>query len=783
MARTKQRARRASNASDSSDEGGGFRGKFKRVTDKLPSSSTISETLWKWRCKIFPPKEGDSDDESEEDKKKEVGKDPVVKTMYEGPESTHWNYDWVDYPPKQISKAAAKSQDRVAIKVFKVKDMEKPCIAGRSPLKFHSIEVQNPALLAALAPILKQQDYHISENESAKFTPPFAPLWFCKGEIQALHKKTPDGDSLKEHLTLLTNVMTDIHKELTIKKKNLEPSGLIDFKTAWTLYPRGTTVYSRDLASEFLCKVTSAEYVTHTSGTYLDIHAKVLKFNGQSFIWSSKSLKIPGFKGNKPIRQLSHYPVDFSSDKPAIYSRLLARGKSVLDLQGLKYHCYNSVALYMDGEEIHKQNVEGRILVDTTGYHKYKENDVRRGDKKKSKRREDEEGEDDDWALGGWDDDSDSESESEDEYDSDSDSDNDDDDNPVARSRALRKPLSERQCQRNKREMLKREEDLVFIYGLIGGYSLKSKLWLQFYVEDIEPMVWNDAAYSHLVYDEQQKDLILSFVQNHSANGPSPTNSASSSSSTAVEDEATADATAPTRTLAPMEDVIVGKGQGLVVLLSGPPGTGKTLMAEAVADRTHRPLMYLQAEDLGISASDLGPRLKRSLQMAAEWDAVVLLDEADVYMAERDPNNIHRNELVSIFLRELEYFRGILFLTTNLYRTIDQAFRSRVSLHLIFNSLSRDARELVWRKFLERLPEDGAAVGKQVEKESVSDADLKEISLWQLNGREIKNAVKMVRSWCHHKGYVLGLDKLESGIKVTNPHATKDSDVDPELYD
>ena len=36
-----------------------------------------------------------------------------------------------------------------------------------------------------------------------------------------------------------------------------------------------------------------------------------------------------------------------------------------------------------------------------------------------------------------------------------------------------------------------------------------------FYVEDILPMVWNDTAFDHLVYDEQQKDLIMSFVEHH----------------------------------------------------------------------------------------------------------------------------------------------------------------------------------------------------------------------------------------------------------------------------
>lgn len=241
------------------------------------------------------------------------------------------------------------------------------------------------------------------------------------------------------------------------------------------------------------------------------------------------------------------------------------------------------------------------------------------------------------------------------------------------------------------------------------------------------------------------------------------------------------------------------------MLLSGPPGTGKTLMAEAVADRTRRPLFYLQAEDLGINAAVLGANIKKVFEMATEWDAVILLDEADVFMAERHPQDIARNELVSIFLRELEYFRGIIFLTTNLYSTIDSAFRSRVSLHLLFSALTPEARMLIWRKFLDRLPpppqaklllpeagptpaekkdKQAATAETEVEEGVLSDEDIKELSAWQLNGREIKTAVKMTRTWCDHKGYPLSLSRLENGIKVTSPHATKCShEQDTSLYD
>jgi hypothetical protein len=45
-----------------------------------------------------------------------------------------------------------------------------------------------------------------------------------------------------------------------------------------------------------------------------------------------------------------------------------------------------------------------------------------------------------------------------------------------------------------------------------------------------------------------------------------------------------------------------------------------------VADGTRRPLYHFQAEELGTDASTLGPKLAEILKIAAEWDAVLLLD-------------------------------------------------------------------------------------------------------------------------------------------------------------
>jgi len=45
-----------------------------------------------------------------------------------------------------------------------------------------------------------------------------------------------------------------------------------------------------------------------------------------------------------------------------------------------------------------------------------------------------------------------------------------------------------------------------------------------------------------------------------------------------------------------------------------------------VADKTRRPLYYLQAEELGTNATDLGKTVKKVFEMATEWNAVILLD-------------------------------------------------------------------------------------------------------------------------------------------------------------
>ena len=94
-------------------------------------------------------------------------------------------------------------------------------------------------------------------------------------------------------------------------------------------------------------------------------------------------------------------------------------------------------------------------------------------------------------------------------------------------------------------------------------------------------------------------------------------------------------------------DLVKGKGRGLIILLHGAPGVGKTSTAESVAEFTKKPLFPITCGDIGETARDVEENLDRCFQMANKWGCVLLLDEADVFLAQRNKNDLKRNALVS----------------------------------------------------------------------------------------------------------------------------------------
>ena len=74
---------------------------------------------------------------------------------------------------------------------------------------------------------------------------------------------------------------------------------------------------------------------------------------------------------------------------------------------------------------------------------------------------------------------------------------------------------------------------------------------------------------------------------------------------------------------------------------------GKTLTAECIADLYERPLYSVTSGDVGVDPDTVEERLRDIFDYAVTWNAVLLLDEADVFLAERNLENLERNALVS----------------------------------------------------------------------------------------------------------------------------------------
>lgn len=142
-------------------------------------------------------------------------------------------------------------------------------------------------------------------------------------------------------------------------------------------------------------------------------------------------------------------------------------------------------------------------------------------------------------------------------------------------------------------------------------------------------------------------------------------------------------------------DVIKGKGDGAVILLSGAPGTGKTLTAEVYAEAEQRPLYSVQCSQLGTSPDKLEEALLRVFDRAKRWNAVMLLDEADVYIHKRGDSML-QNAVVGVFLRVLEYQNTILFLTTNRPDDVDDAIASRCIAKIDYESPNPEDALKIW---------------------------------------------------------------------------------------
>ncbi|KAM7210502.1 hypothetical protein V8F06_014115 [Rhypophila decipiens] len=301
---------------------------------------------------------------------------------------------------------------------------------------------------------------------------------------------------------------------------------------------------------------------------------------------------------------------------------------------------------------------------------------------------------------------------------------------------------------------------LMLLPAGIYGFYFKEKKWIRLLVDHTRPVNWNKKAFEQLVLPKRTKSLVKGLVM--------------------VRKQTLGQSDLKIGLKGKSNDIIAGKGSGLIMLLHGGPGTGKTLTAalacfvpnhillnhadrlvESVAELAEMPLYSVTCGDIGTSPEAVEKYLNAVLLLGKKWNCVLLLDEADVFLEERSLSDLERNSLVSVFLRTLEYYDGVLILTSNRVGTFDEAFKSRIQLALHYPPLDAPGRRKIWHNFLNMLADNQ----EDVDLDDIK-AHMDQLAGYNLNGRQIRNALTTARQLSLFESETLDWDRLKDSIEV-----------------
>ncbi|KAF2966102.1 hypothetical protein GQX73_g7478 [Xylaria multiplex] len=563
-----------------------------------------------------------------------------------------------------------------------------------------SIKIQDVTMQKVLKQVLKNyQDLDLHDQDYT-FNAPFMPLCHRWETLKHFPQKTEEPGLKLAALELqafLVPIVGSSISSIEVTRK----TGKIAFHDIWQIFAPNTLVSIKFYDVQTTCRVTKYKKIKPTSW---EISMEFIDWNGERAGFTSTSVIINSYEGHSRVNSLPVFPISFLEDEARYIESMINRGKIFEQLRGYHLMEANGTKISIENKWPVRRPIAGRVCIDAYAYYtscRIVPPDLKPLSRSADRRHTKTEGAT--RTKGTTDSDSATEnSENEDRNDPDMSI-----DYKFATIRTAEDTKTKEPAKRVEDFQPLTDDQRLLATPWLRGFDLKDKKWCEVLIDELRPVTWNDEAFDKLVLPGDEKQLAWEFVEAKSLSRSDK-----------------------------FDDFIPDKGRGLIILMFGPPGVGKTLTAEVVAEKSRVPLYAMSAAELGTAPDGVEKALEASLGLCHLWNAILLLDEADVFLGARSSDSIARNELVSIFLRMLEYYQGTMFLTTNRVASIDPAFQSRIDLFLPYYDLSIEARREVWLNFIER-----AGRGKF----DVTDAFLDKLSQLPLNGREIKNLIKSVQ--------------------------------------
>jgi len=447
-------------------------------------------------------------------------------------------------------------------------------------LDLHSFVVQSPLLKQSLARVLHEYPGIMTELERLEFNAPFECFvhrWDqLQAELRTLASRKDSAPALiaesaetaLSHLQLMCSTLESELGSTIREKRDLVSHGVMKFHKLWTLFEPGCLVYSKVDGHDRLYKFKTAKFDTANSVKVYKMDCQYVDFDGTQFGFNKETINITEFKGTKNISKFEAYPLTFHPNPEEVKARMMDRGRLFEAYRGYHFVGYNGVALGKVHRGEQKYNVTSRIIIDAHSFSRYQS--------KVNLEFLETPAVVEDVAVTTSDDETDEDCVMLDEN---------------AGKKKAPTPIGKRPTIAADSQFLLTVEQQLIADAKVRGYSLRDKKWLNFFIDNIKDIEWNENAFESLVAPQEQKDLILSFAE----------------SQVKCHDE--------------FDDFIQGKGRGIIMLLAGPPGVGKTLTAESVAEAMKAPLYSIGAADLGSKPASLENKLHDILEMCSKWNA------------------------------------------------------------------------------------------------------------------------------------------------------------------